>query len=325
MTHQPSHSFRSLILATTILGLLAGNVAAQSATQTGNGTSQSDPPPTKRDIAYGTEPGQTLNFWAGKSADKAPLLVYIPGGAWQRIDGRIDALGRCKPFWDHGFAVAMIQYRLAPENPLPVPVMDAARAVQFLRHHAKDFNFDPNRVVLLGMSAGGCSALWLATHDDVADPTSDNPILRESSKPQVVVAGMAQTTIVPAEVENWVGFNALRHGMVAGAGGYSSVDQVKAAIEKDPAVAILYRKFSPIHQVSADDPPILLEYGGLAPAGAGDIHDGAFGIRFHEAAKRVGARYHLSIYKNESYPPYPGGAVTFVTNAMEGNPSHLSH
>lgn len=320
MIQPPSHRFRSLFLATALLGLLAGNVAAQSATQTGNGTSQSDPPPPKRDIPYGREPGQALNFWAGKSADKAPLLVYIPGGAWQRIDGRIDALGRCKPFWDRGFAVAMIQYRLAPENPLPVPVMDVARAVQFLRHHAKDFNFDPNRVVLLGMSAGGCSALWLATHDDLADPMSNDPILRESSKPQVVVAGMAQTTIVPAEVENWVGVNALRHGMVAGAGGYSSVDQVKVAFEKDPAVAILYRKFSPIHQVSADDPPILLEYGNLAPPGAGDIHDGAFGIAFYEVAKKSGASTFLSIYKNPDYPAFPGGSVAFAIEALAKSP-----
>ena len=283
---------------------------------------EAGPEPTRMDVPYGPEPAQILSFWAPKGRKPAPLIVYIPGGAWQRIDGNTKTLGRCKSYWDNGFAVAIIQYRLAPGNPLPKPVMDAARALQFLKSRGADWDIAPDQIALFGLSAGACTALFLATHDDLADPSSADPVERQSTRVQAVVAGMAQTTILPDEVRDWVGPNALNHGMVAGAGGFANIEKLTEAIKRNPEVEKLYREFSPIHHLSPDDPPILLEYGNLAPPLQGDIHDGAFGVKFAEKSKAIGARCHLSIYKNPEYPPFPGGATAFVLKALaEGDVS----
>ena len=81
-----------------------------------------------------------------------------------------------------GISFASVDYRRLSESPLPAPVLDAARALQFLRHNAKKYNIEPTKIILSGQSAGGASALYLNYHDDLADPASDDPIARESTR-----------------------------------------------------------------------------------------------------------------------------------------------
>ncbi len=64
---------------------------------------------------------------------------------------------------------------------------DCARAIQFVRYKAKDYNIDPKRIASYGSSAGAGTSVWLAFHDDLADPKSADPVLRESSR--LVAAG----------------------------------------------------------------------------------------------------------------------------------------
>ena len=78
-----------------------------------------------------------------------------------------------------------IEYRFIPEAtadkvvpPVKGPLTDAARALQFVRSKAKEWNIDKTRIGATGGSAGACSSLWLAFHDDMADPEeqrSDRP------------------------------------------------------------------------------------------------------------------------------------------------------
>ena len=72
--------------------------------------------------------------------------------------------------------------------PIQDILRDSARAIQFLRANAKEFNIDKERIASFGESAGGGTSLWLATHADLADPDSDDPVLRESSR--LAAAGM---------------------------------------------------------------------------------------------------------------------------------------
>ena len=77
-------------------------------------------------------------------------------------------------------------------------MLDAAlRAVQFLRFKAADWNINPNRIVVTGGSAGGCSSLLVALHDDVADSTSNDPVKRFSSRVSGAVVAGAQTMVNP--------------------------------------------------------------------------------------------------------------------------------
>ena len=80
---------------------------------------------------------------------------------------------------------------------------DAARALQFVRKKASEWNFDPERIGLSGGSAGACTALWLAFHDDLADPSAADPISRESTRPMCVAVEVAQTTLDPKLMREW--------------------------------------------------------------------------------------------------------------------------
>jgi len=167
--------------------------------------SQTPPPipPTFADVAYGSNPQHLLDFWQAKSSKPTPLIFNIHGGGW--IHGPKEALGRDQGFLGRGISVVHITYRFTPANPLPAPLMDAARALQFVRSKAAEWNIDPNRVIVSGFSAGGCSALWLATHEDLANPDSSDPVERESTRVSGAMVAAAQTTIEPDLVRDWVG------------------------------------------------------------------------------------------------------------------------
>jgi hypothetical protein len=80
-----------------------------------------------------------------------------------------------------------INYRFRKHAPVQDILRDAARAIQFVRFNAAQYNLDPKRIASYGGSAGAGTSLWLAVHHDLADPTSEDPVLRQSSR--IVAAG----------------------------------------------------------------------------------------------------------------------------------------
>ena len=143
---------------------------------------------SEADVAYGVHSRQVLDFWRSTSIQPAPVVVMIHGGGW--VDGDKSGFrGAVKRYLDAGVSVVAINYRLVTEAdrngvtpPVRLPIVDAARSIQFVRSRAKDWNIDPARIGATGGSAGGCSSLWLAFHDDLADPKSDDPIARQSTR-----------------------------------------------------------------------------------------------------------------------------------------------
>lgn len=87
-----------------------------------------------------------------------------------------------EPFLDLGIPYASVNYRLAPEHPLPTPRHDAARAIQFLRTKATDRSKELKRIPLTEPIAGACTAVWLLLHDDPADAQVVDPVRRESTR-----------------------------------------------------------------------------------------------------------------------------------------------
>lgn len=87
-----------------------------------------------------------------------------------------------------GIAFASINYRYLGHAPLQTIFReDIAGFIQFIRYHAHKYNINKNLIMSHGFSAGGSSSLWLATHDDIADPENIDPIKRESSR--ILAAG----------------------------------------------------------------------------------------------------------------------------------------
>jgi arylsulfatase A-like enzyme len=166
--------------------------------------------PTRANVPYGSHPKQVLDFWQAKSNGPAPLLFFIHGGGWvggNRMSGLPPLL---KPMLDHGVSVVSIEYRFIGDAmadgvtpPVKAPMHDAARALQFVRSKAAEWNLDPTRVVASGGSAGSCTSLWLAFHDDLAQPDSPDPVARESTRLRGAAVINPQTSLDPAQMKEW--------------------------------------------------------------------------------------------------------------------------
>jgi pimeloyl-ACP methyl ester carboxylesterase len=143
---------------------------------------------------YGSHERQVFDLWMPKGAwfKKAPLVIFIHGGGWSV--GSKDEFGKnqgiIRKFNRTGFAVAAINYRfLKHANLQTIMKEDIGGFVQFIRYHSDHYRIDKKRIMAYGYSAGASASLWLATHPDLADPESPNPIKRESSR--IMAAGHA--------------------------------------------------------------------------------------------------------------------------------------
>lgn len=121
-----------------------------------------------RSLVYSTVAGRELRldfFPPQATAGPAPLLLVVHGGSWQSGDST--QLAPLNSYLaGRGYAVAAINYRLAPEHPFPAALEDVRAAVAFLEAQAGELGVDPTRVALLGRSAGGQLALLAAYTDD---------------------------------------------------------------------------------------------------------------------------------------------------------------
>jgi carboxylesterase type B len=165
---------------------------------------------------------QVIYFWRAKSEQPTPLLVYIHGGGWQGGDRSV-ARSMILPALEAGISVASVEYRTIKDStadglvpPVKGPMLDCARALQFCRSKAKEWNLDKTKVALSGGSAGACTSLWLAFHDEMADPNSPDPIARESTRVLCAAVSGAQTTLDPSpdarmDAQQQIRFARLRH------------------------------------------------------------------------------------------------------------------
>jgi len=261
--------------------------------------------PTYADVPYGQHERNVLDFWQADGDGPRPLLVFIHGGGWVGGDKR-QKPETVQSYLDKGISCASINYRLTGQAPLPAPVHDAARAIQFLRTKAGEWNINTKRIALTGGSAGACTSMWLLLHDDLADPKSDDPVKRESTRVAGAAAIAGQTSIDPKVIEGWLGPNVLQHRMINMAVGEATIEGALANYEKHKA---LYVEFSPYNHVDKNDPPLFMSYGNnmkLPSENAGHgIHHPVYGVKMKEKSDEVGHECHLvidGVSKSEQYP-----------------------
>jgi acetyl esterase/lipase len=228
-----------------------------------------------------------MDVWAADEPN-APAILYFHGGGFRGGDKK-DVPGElikgCK---EAGITLISANYRLSHQAVYPAPMKDGARAVQFVRAHASKLGIDPERIGLAGSSAGAGIALWVAFHEDLASPESIDPVERSSTRVACVGVVGAQSSYDPNEIKEWLGGRAHEHPALEMFLGMSREEMER------PAAREILRDASPIHHLSAGDPPVWMYYfepDGPIPADAGPgkgIHHPKFGWVLKERMEAFG-------------------------------------
>jgi acetyl esterase/lipase len=225
------------------------------------------PVPTLANVPYGDHHRQVLDFYRAASATPTPVLLYLHGGAW--MNGEKTSISRrdFPRLLASGISIVSINYRYVYQAkeahikpPVAWPMADAARALQFVRSKAAEWNLDPLRVAGSGNSAGACSILWLALHDDLADRASADPVARESTRLLCAALDAAQTSLDPVQMREWT-------------------------------------QYSPIEQATPDDPPVYLSYDNKPALGQPQkdpTHSANFGVKLKERLDALGVPCELA-------------------------------
>lgn len=272
-----------------------------------------EPAPTQANVAYGEHPRQVLDFWKADATSPTGVLFFVHGGGWVNGDKNSVANGGLKECLAAGISVVSINYRYVTQAqeagikpPVEWPLHDAARALQFVRSKADEWNLDKKRIGASGGSAGACTSLWLAFHDDMAKPDSPDPIARESTRLACAAVNGAQTSLDPQQMREWIP-NSKYGGHAFGfrTAEKTDVTEFQRFFDGRESVLPWIKEYSPAEWVSADDPPILLYYA-AAPAPAGQAekdptHSAWFGVKLAEKLKAAGV---------ENYLVYPGSGDT---------------
>jgi len=269
--------------------------------------------PDYADLRYGPHEKNGIDLWLVKTDDGSPtpLAVYIHGGGFRGGDKTKVSMGTVRRLLDAGVSVATINYRLTDIGSFPMQMHDGARAIQFLRYHADRYNLNKERFACFGGSAGGCMSMWLGFHDDLADPDSTDPVLRESTRLTCIAPTGGQSVLDPDILADWFQCDNLQeHAGGRPLFGIKELDELER-----PEVKALIKEASPLTHLTEDDPPIFMTYGKAdlpvdetTPAGTW-VHHPRFGIKLKEI---------MDSMRMEVYVKYKGGPeVTEYSSGVE--------
>ena len=130
----------------------------------------------------------SITIYRPEASGRVPTAVIVcPGGAYGHL--AMDHEGKQVAEWlNHlGVTAVVLKYRIAPRYHHPAPMLDAQRALRYVRSHAADYGVAPNRIGIWGFSAGGHLASTTGTHFDSGDSKAPDPIDRSSSRPDFMI------------------------------------------------------------------------------------------------------------------------------------------
>ena len=229
----------------------------------GDSAKQAAVAPDFANVSYGPFRRNVLDLWKAKTDKPAPVFVYFHGGGFMGGDKAdysngilVQMLKECP---QNGIAFVSAGYRLVTGDgaaSYPAPMLDGARVIQFLRSKAKEWNIDPNRIAIGGGSAGANISLWVALHDELANPKSEDPVLRESSRVSCVISWNGQTSNDPRVIRQVLGGPKTDHPATLPFYGAKTREELET-----PAMRKAEEDASAVNHASKDDPPVLLNYG----------------------------------------------------------------
>jgi acetyl esterase/lipase len=146
----------------------------------------------RTDVVYAETGGVPLRFDHYRPVQvtgAAPAVVFVHGGGWMRGDPS-QAAGNALHFAKEGIATVSISYRLAPASRFPAPLDDVRHGLRWVRAHAAELAIDPERIALLGVSAGAHLAVLahLARDETALAPELPGPLREVDESVRCVIA-----------------------------------------------------------------------------------------------------------------------------------------
>jgi len=258
------------------------------------------PVPTHADVSYGPGPHQLMDIHLPtKGSGPFPVLIWH-GGIWQPSK-HVPDLNRFLPAQ---IAVIGVETRTLTDGveekanpPVSYVMSDACRSVQFVRLNAAKWDLDPRRIAVGGGSQGALPALYVGCAADRADPTSQDPVERVSTRVTCVGAFRSQPSIDPKRMQEWV------PGVKWGAPAlvYSFEESLKRRDELLPTI----EKWSPDALLRKGAAPIYFEnnWGLTQPENVTEmdykVHSPAWALGFQKLARQAGVACHVK------FPDHP--------------------
>ena len=247
-----------------------------------------------RTLSYGPDKLQTLDFYPAPQGQRAPLVVFVHGGGWKRGDkSMMRGSDKLSDWHAKGYAVASLDYRLVPDARVEDQAADVAAGLAALRRQSTTLGFDPDRVVLVGHSAGAHLVALVGT---------DPQWLRGAGLPMTAVRGIVTLDGAGYDVPSQMGENSRLMG-----------DTYEQAFGTDPARQLA---LSPTRHTAAPNAPAFLV---LYISGRSDSKAQSEGlarglrgaktpVELHAVAGR-GLKGHMEINRALGDPAYPATPI----------------
>jgi len=265
--------------------------------------------PTDEKVKYYDDEECYFDFWKSDIKKPAPLLIYIHGGGFtggNRIPGK-GTIKEIQNLQAKGIAFATLEYPKLPRAGSLLEILKRVRYfIQYMRANAEKYNIDKNHIVCFGGSAGAGSCLWAAVSDDAADPTSSDPVLRESSKPTAIRLSGSQSTYNflrwPEVLHRGDEVVPLKRLNVVFRKDYKSVAELK----NDAALMKEFAQMDMLALMDKNDPPIYVDMVSAESVGPDFdiIHHPLHGKAIYEQAKKVGIDCLHKAYTKDIAEPF---------------------
>jgi len=248
-------------------------------------------PPGDKTQGAGTSPATTSTERGSEPCSDIPALtifgprggtgngsavVIFPGGAYLNLAGDLEGREVADWFTARGFHAFILSYRLGSNGYLlPVPLLDARRAIQTVRARATDYHISPNRIVVIGFSAGGHLAALAGTQFVPGSADAEDPIDRASSRPDYLVLGYPWLDAITKDTT------------------YLSYCKILNLMDQCDA---LRAKYDPILFVTKDTPPTF-----IYQTFADKTVSPAASIDFYQALLKAGVPSELHVFANGAH------------------------
>ena len=235
-----------------------------------------------------------LDLYQARGAGPTPVLMYIHGGGWTNGSKESSAL-TFLPYLEMGWSVVNVEYRMADVAHAPAAVEDCRCALRWIYRNAEQYNFDVDRIVVTGNSAGGHLALTTGMLPASAGLDRQCPGDRNRAW-STGTTSMAELQV--AAIINWYGITDVV-GLMQGSPG-SSGNFAEAWLGSRSDRAEIARRVSPLTHVRAGLPPVLTIHGDSDPIVPYD-----HGVRLHQALDGAGVPNRLITVEGGGHGGFP--------------------